>query len=329
LPQLQAECLVAGAGPAGLTLARLLSLKGRHVVVVDPELPATRRLELLAPAALRTIAAAGLSNLLFDRTIARPCLGIRRWWGSMSPEYEDFLRHPYRIGYVVERARFDHRLRELAATAGVAFIKGRVTGLDRGRGGVCLTIRENGTETLAFGETIVDATGRAAVVARRNGARIAIRDRRVAELMEERCVAPNTSAPTWLDVWKGDEASWSYRIHGVDGKAQLWSVRRTATEVTPGAILLRVDASAGILSAIAGEGWMAVGDAASSFDPIASQGLFNALSSALVAAGALRSSHRLTAGTASLYADTVAAAFLFSEARRSRVYGRSLKVTIL
>jgi flavin-dependent dehydrogenase len=319
LPQRRAEFLVAGAGPAGLTIARLLALKGRSVVVVDGALPAAKRLELLAPVALAAIDAIGLSPLLSNRAIARPCQGIRRWWGTSSPDYEDFLRHPRRTGYVVDRARFDQSLREAAAAAGVAFMNARVTGLSET--GVRLTRGDGLVEDLVFGGTVIDATGRAAMIARRKGERIAVRDRRVAELIEESSVAADASAPTWLDVFKHDEASWSYRVEGVDGKAQVWRISPAGTRPTPGAIL-RVDASASILTATAGEGWMAVGDAACAFDPIASQGLFNALSSALVAAGALQSSDGLTAGTRRAYADAVAAAFLFSEAGRANVYGK-------
>jgi flavin-dependent dehydrogenase len=317
LQQFRAEFIVAGAGPAGLTIARLLSLKGRDVIVVDPGPSAAGRLELLAPAALATIDAIGLSALLSDRTIARPCLGIRRWWDSHGPDHEDFLRHPRRTGYVVDRTRFDQSLRKAAAAAGVKFVKARVTGLDEG--GVRLATSGGVAEGLTFCGTIIDATGRAAMVARRKGARIAFRDRRVAELREETSIKSGTAAPTWLDVRNYDDTSWSYRIDGTGGKAQVWRIRSAGTAPAPGAIRC-VDASASILTEMAGEGWMAIGDAASAFDPIASQGLFNALSSALVAAGALQLSGRLTGGTARAYTGAVAAAFLFSEAGRSKVY---------
>ena len=74
-----------------------------------------------------------------------------------------------------------------------------------------------------------------------------------------------------------------------------------------------------------GEGWIAVGDAASAFDPIASQGLFNALSSALVVCGALISPDRSSV-TERLYSDAVAAAFVWSEAARSKVYAGDVEV---
>ncbi|WP_316395231.1 NAD(P)/FAD-dependent oxidoreductase [Bradyrhizobium sp. 33ap4] len=317
MPQLRAEFLVAGAGPSGLTIARLLALKGRGVVVVDPGPSAAGRLELLAPAALGTVDALGLSSLLSNPAIARPCLGIRRWWDSGQPEHEDFLRHPRRTGHVVDRASFDRSLRDAAAAAGVVFVEARVTGLVEG--GVRLAIGRGVSETLAFGGTLIDATGRVAMVARRKGARIAIRDRRVAELIEESALHSDSVAPVWLDVRKHDETSWSYRIEGPVGKVQIWRIRKPGTATAPDA-LRRVDSSASILTEMAGESWLAVGDAACAFDPIASQGLFNALSSALVSAGALQVSGRLTCDAARAYSGAVAAAFLFSEAGRSQVY---------
>lgn len=100
---------------------------------------------------------------------------------------------------------------------------------------------------------------------------------------------------------------------------QTWRIRRSGTPA--GDALLSVDASACLLSEAAGEGWIAVGDAAMAFDPIASQGLFNALSSALVATGALLSADRLSPTSARLYSDAVATTFLHCEAGRISVYG--------
>jgi hypothetical protein len=144
----------------------------------------------------------------------------------------------------------------------------------------------------------------------------------IAELVEQAVIKSCENTPGWLDVAKHG-SSWSYRIHGPAGQAQSWRIRRSAMQPAANA-LLRVDASAGILSAAAGEGWIAVGDAACAFDPIASQGLFNALSSALVATGALLSADGLSPASAQLYSDAVAATFSWSEAGRSNIYGRDI-----
>jgi flavin-dependent dehydrogenase len=63
-----------------------------------------------------------------------------------------------------------------------------------------------------------------------------------------------------------------------------------------------------------------VGDAATSFDPIASQGLANALSTALVAAGAILSRRGLDEEACAIYSGAVLATFRHSEANRLAVY---------
>jgi flavin-dependent dehydrogenase len=320
LPELRTEYLVVGAGPAGLTVARLLSLKGRTVTVVAPKQRGPKRFELLAPAAYNVIAALDLVSLFEDPAISRPCLGIRRRWDSTEPEYDDFFYHSRRTGYVVDRERFDARLHSAAAAVGVEFLNAHFSGVESDTRGVRLTRDGSRPETFAFTGTIVDATGRAAAVARRNGARIAVYDKLNAELLEESSATNDANDAVWLDVQKLDESSWSYQIHGVAGQVQTWRVYRVGTRWTPGA-LWRVDASARMLSKMAGERWIAVGDAASAFDPITSQGLFNALSSALVASGALMASSGLDIDTARIYSDALTAAFVWSEAARANVLG--------
>ncbi|SCB51633.1 Dehydrogenase (flavoprotein) [Bradyrhizobium shewense] len=313
---LRTDCLVVGAGPAGLTAARLLALKGRAVVVAESGNSRTTRLELLAPASLVTVAALGLDHLLADPAIARGCLGIRRTSRSGEREYEDFLRHPCRLGYVVDRVRFDERLREEAVAAGVTFCGLRAIGVMPDRRVICRVSDTSGVK-LVLAEIVVDATGRAAAIARRRGARVAVRDRMVAELVEDAAVDATADSASWLD-YRSDGPTWSYRIHGPQGRVQNWRIRASGTPA--GHALLSVDASACILSQAAGEGWIAVGDAAMAFDPIASQGLFNALSSALVATGALLSADRLSPTAARLYSDAVTATFVRSEAGRFSIY---------
>jgi flavin-dependent dehydrogenase len=317
LPALNADYLVAGAGPAGLTAARLLALKGRKVLVVDPERQVEKRLELLAPASLATVAALGLSPLLEDPVIARPCLGIRRRWDSADVDHEDFLRHPWRTGYVVDRTAFDARLRAAAITAGVAFCAGRIAQVRHDRGEVLIRANDQTLPRASFSHALIDATGRAATVARRMGARVTARDRMVAELTEETVEHGNPDTPGWLDVRRA-APGWCYRIEGPGGKLQSWTIRRTGSAGNRSRAVRVVDASSGILSEAAGERWIAIGDAAISFDPIASQGLYNALSSALVATGALMSDMAAPI-RARLYSDAVAATFEASEAGRSRM----------
>jgi flavin-dependent dehydrogenase len=311
-----AEYVVVGAGPAGLTIARLLAFKGRKVIVADAGVPATNRLELLAPSSLRIVAAVGIESLLHDPAVAQPCLGIRRKRGSSDYEYEDFLRHPYGVGYVVNRARFDERLQRDAAAAGVEFCRARVIGIAPTGDGLRVQPTEAHPSLLPHTGTVIDATGRAAMIARRKGARVTAHDRMIAELIEETFEHSAANSTPWLD-YRNDGLNWSYRIRGPGGHAQTWRMRRSGK--AEGRECLRVDASARRLSEVAGQNWIAVGDAAISFDPITSQGLFNALSSALVVAGMLMSEGLNFAAVRS-YSDVVAATFMYSEINRSGVY---------
>lgn len=81
-----------------------------------------------------------------------------------------------------------------------------------------------------------------------------------------------------------------------------------ATELVHEAVL---NAESAALDRCAGEGWLAVGDAAAAFDPIASQGLSNALASANAAAQAAYGFLRGQLDAVKAYAAEMSAAYAF------------------
>lgn len=320
---LATEYLIVGGGPAGLTMARLLALKGRQVLLVDAATKPPKRLELIAPIALETMAKLGLLQLLDDPALARPCLGIRRRRGS-SDDHEDFLGHPHRAGYVVDRAQFDARLRAAASAAGVDCRDGRVHRVDRDNRTAMMRAGAGDATEVHFSGAVVDATGRAATVARRLGARIAVRQHMIAEMIED-ANEEDSDGPAWLDFEQAG-SGWCYRIRGPNGRLQGWAITDGGSRPhRTGAC--RVDASSAVLSEAAGLGWLAIGDASASFDPIASQGLYHALSSALVAAGLLQSGP-LDLEHARLYATAVLMTHARSETARRGVYNAMQGVTV-
>ena len=82
------------------------------------------------------------------------------------------------------------------------------------------------------------------------------------------------------------------------------------------------DAASGRMTQFVGDGWLAVGDAATTFDPISAQGLHHALASGL--AGALAVDATLQGCTSALgeYADQVTAAFTHHREMLDRHYAR-------
>ena len=310
-----ADILVAGAGPAGATIARLLACKGRRVVLVDPRTRPTDRLEVVAPAAGAVVEAVGIAHLLRDRSLARPCPGIRRRWGTAATEIDDFLRRPGGPGYVIDRVRFDDALRAMAMEAGVDGVVGRVVAARREGGDTVVVVESGGRRMPLAAGLVIDATGRPSAVARRMGARRLLSERLVAERRSADAIHAADRHAAWLEV-DGAQDGWRYQVSGPGDRLEHWAVHRPDKR----AGRVRADASSALLSHAAGDGWIAIGDAAASFDPVTSQGLVNALSTALVATGAILSPGGLHEDARRIYSDAVAATFHHSEAGRARVY---------
>jgi flavin-dependent dehydrogenase len=311
------EVVVVGAGPAGSCIARLLALRGKNVLLVDPLAPHHGRSEVIPPTALRLLDAVGIVHLMDDSAVSRRCLGIERLRGGSVRFKDDFFRYQAGAGYVVDRARLDNKLRKFAIDAGVEFKRGRLRAVKFQGGLFQSSIRTEPSVITACSGIMVDATGRSASVGRRLGA-----DRILSETMlatrregpDESC--SETNGPVWLQI-QGSAGRWSYRIAGPDGRRQTWEISRG--KIAKG-ISGAMDASSARLSRASGERWVAVGDAAASFDPITSQGLANAFSTALIAAGAILSPRGLNTEAAALYSDAVSLTFANSERGRAEVY---------
>ena len=312
------EVLVAGAGPAGATVARLLALRNLRVLLVDPLGPSLQRLEILAPSAYPVLEALDLLRLLDEPSLACPCLGIRRRWGTSDVRVDDFLNHPGSRGAVIDRSRFDQALRSEARKAQAQFLRGRVVSVRKEEDSILATIRHGQSRSVVTARLVVDATGRPTAVARQLGARRIFSQRLVAEKLVTTTLRTKNAQAAWLEV-EAHDVGWSYSIIGPGGREESWRVY-PAGQRERGGFLQRVDASSVCLSSAAGQGWVAVGDAASSFDPITSQGLVNALSTALVASGAILSSTGSASDKFEVYSAALAHTFAFSEAGRAGVY---------
>jgi flavin-dependent dehydrogenase len=313
------DIIVVGGGPAGATIARLLALHGQHVTLVDEDNGRPDRLEILSPFSLQVLDALGLTGLLSDAVVARPCAGIRRRNSPSSrPEFDDFFYRLGGRGYVVDRAQLDARLRGLAKQAGAVLDIGRVNSIERMEGGFSIrVVRKTHTATIQA-LRIVDASGRPSFVARRLGARKVVTEKLTAErYMLDKSLEPS-QAPVWLD-FEPCHGGWIYCTYGPDGRQERWKVRQDNVRCDQ-AMGPCVNASSSWLSKAAGGDWIAVGDAAIAFDPIASQGLANAFSTALVATGAIVSPEGLGEESAAAYTEAVTATYLNSERGRAIVY---------
>lgn len=274
--------VVVGAGPAGATLARLLAVKGRAVILVDGCTPPHGRLELVAPKTAILFLAAGLGEVLDDPSVSRPCHGIRRIWHGAASD-SDFLAEPPGWGRTIDRARCDAILVELAEGSGAKVARGRVSAVSALRDGIVIHLADASRIEGAF---VVDATGRAAAVARRLGAKRRSAERLVATREPCRATTDNRL------IVEGTSSDWRYSLVGPGGRTDSWRIGRPTRLRRRAA--LSVDASPARLDAFSGERWLAIGDASVSFDPIASQGLGHAVAGAMTAAGKLLGECRMS-----------------------------------
>lgn len=321
----RARVAVVGGGVAGCAAAIALSRVGIPDVVLleASETDRIRVGETIPPDARRLLGLLGL-GAAFDGEGHAPCHGSASSWGADELGYNDHFVHPLAHGWHLDRRRFDAWMGEQAERAGATRLLGaRVAGVRRDgeEWRLSITREDEGSRqarSSASGElsasVVVDATGLAASIGRRLGARRLDHDR----LTYLACaLAFDPSAPrsgqTWLEA---TEHGWWYASQLPDGT---WTVavatdpeivrdqelstregwqrafaatrhlhprlgRLCSLDERPAAWV----ASSSLLGPPAGAGWLAVGDAAAAYDPICARGIHKALEDGLGAAAAVQ-----------------------------------------
>jgi flavin-dependent dehydrogenase len=300
------DVLVAGGGPAGAVAAYTLAKAGRRVLLVDEEKPGGPKIGEALPGAARPL----LRDLgLLSRVEDGPhqtCYGNASAWGADRLAYTDFIRDPNGPGWHLDRPAFDAALRQAAVDAGATRWPGRL-----------LHVRRAGNEwdaTLA-GATVrvqwlVDATGRRALIARSQGARRHPDDALVglyawyeqaddagqaltlvearpdgwwytARLPHHRRVVMFSTDAAHAKKVCHSPAAWNSHLAAT-------AYVRECVPTSPGSVRVYATPAGGAcLSHFGGSGWLAAGDAALSFDPVSSQGIFFALYSGMKAGQAV------------------------------------------
>jgi flavin-dependent dehydrogenase len=273
---------VIGGGPAGCAAAATLARNGRSVVLVVARRPhRTFGVGEGAPPGLDRAVDDVFGPGTFVPTDHLRSLGNRAAWGSADLVGTDFMFNPFGTGWHLDRVAFDASLLAAAEAAGAT-----------------LRTSDDGGEAVVA-PMVIDASGRRADHARRCGARRIGADRLLAVLTTYARAGTDVETTTTVEAV---EAGWWYtcpipqhrRVVAFLTDADLLaaelrtssgfdrSVRRT-THVAPllGPVApmapLVVAAGTAHLEPLWGDGWLAVGDAAASFDPLSSQGILTAV----------------------------------------------------
>ncbi|MBC8073411.1 MAG: tryptophan 7-halogenase [Deltaproteobacteria bacterium] len=304
--------VVAGGGVAGATTAIALARRGVPSIVLERSTPGDRRLvvgECLAPSAAVSLAELGLWNA-FEQEGHRPShANVSRWAGT-DPTVHNFLLDPHGCGWFIDRARFDAWLLASAEQHGATVHRGiHVAGCKRVEGGIAIDVRSGTRHSTLVTDVVVDATGPTARIARQLGAVRFDHDRMIAwtlrlgaaqrdaECEEVLLVEPTpdgwwyAASPPGDDVVAVFVSDPTTRLHGEDAwrahldRAVSIRARCTGRELVapprPHSLVV------GRLDRCSGPGWLAVGDAALSRDPLAAVGMTSALEGGIAAAAAI------------------------------------------
>lgn len=292
---------VLGAGIAGCACClRLAALGHRPIWIARPEPPGDKPGELLSAAARPILAALGLADLL-ERPCHRPANSMFSVWGQGVPVERSGIVHLEGPQTVLDRPAFERDLRQRVLEAGTDLVEADILGVERSDQG-WLVRHESGAIPCSF---VIDATGRRARAVRAMSRRFRADQLVVlyAFLNQDRT---STVDPTPATLIEATPDGWWYATYLPDGRlavnyytdadllprrgaddanrlepllAQSTFVRRWIEEASfeTDAATSTASTATTWLAPCAGEGWLAVGDAAAAFDPLSSHGMTTAL----------------------------------------------------
>ena len=299
---------VVGGGPAGCYFAIMAARAGIEVLLFDRARGRKRRSigEWLAPEGKTALERAGLWQRL-PATLASRCETLRVAWERPVPSARSFITNPHGCAWVLDRAGFDAWLLAQAELAGARCVAGAsVQRARRTDGGWMLAIEtaEDASEVRA--DFVVDATGRAGALTRSLGRRMIWRDPLCALV----CTAEPGAPEAGLAI-EATSAGWWYSTRVPDGsmaaafftdpcllprgiRSNLDCLHRLMDEAPmtrarlPGVQARKVVAVVTrAFDRVAGDAWLAIGDAALSRDPLSGEGIAAAFRSAAAAGEAL------------------------------------------
>ncbi|MGB0385046.1 MAG: tryptophan 7-halogenase [Ardenticatenaceae bacterium] len=312
------DIAIIGGGPAGTAMAIALRQANSDLTIAVLEASdysGFRVGETVPPTFREPLQQLGLWEV-FAADGHQPSLGTSGVWGGPEVVYQDFLFHPMGHGWCLDRNRFERTLAREAQARGATVTTGvRLIGHEQlADGSWQLTVRDRARQTDSLRASfVVDASGHRAMFASKQGSPRLWYDHLVGvsglftlpdttpsggqHVRIEACEQgwwyaaklPNKQAVvTWMsdrDIMRQHESQrpepWTALLN------ETHHIQELVADATMSETLQVHSAASCRLRHVVGPNWIAIGDAACTFDPLSSAGITKAMDSALSAAPAV------------------------------------------
>ncbi|MFT5821461.1 MAG: 2-polyprenyl-6-methoxyphenol hydroxylase-like FAD-dependent oxidoreductase [Crocinitomix sp.] len=297
----ETDVIILGSGIAGLVLSNLLKReKVDHIVLDRIQKQKTMALaETLPPSALVLLDGLDLLSV-FEKTALTKTYGYHALWGSGQLQTTDFFySNPFKYGLKLNKQSTLNGLKKKVADCILSY--DHLIGIDHSEKEVIVKVSQKKTEKTIKGKWIVDATGRNRALL--HALNIPIED--YDDIMAFSCHLPKTNHPdlihgvyteSFAQGWGivsvlSDEKQVmtlftrkSNGLHKQLSQYEFWEqilantnyLKTFLSEEAPDQIIgKRANSSAA--KYFSSKNWIAIGDAAFTFDPLSSHGITNAI----------------------------------------------------
>ena len=283
MSSLSADAAVIGLGPAGAAAALTLLQAGLRVIAFDCPRQGPVLGETVPPAILPLLEQLGLATRFLEECPKIESAGVASCWGSPVPAFQDYIQQPGGRGWHVDRRAFNRILREAVAAGGAVTANERLSDIVLpGRMTVIATGRGSFPNPAGAGQPqIVDhLTALARYWNADDGGAYAL----IEAHAEGWCYSapqPGGRMVTALftnPVALRDAECWRRVLPGLS------ETRARLHEAKPASGWMVASARTARRLRVVGDGYIAAGDAAASWDPLSGAGIVRALGSGMAAA---------------------------------------------